>query len=103
MRLPIPPPPQGLIWSNFDQIETLNNSIELCRPYFLAGAGGGVPGVIPIAGFGAFFVFKSREVVPPALRVAKIDNDMEVSMKTIAEIVVAFDKRVADPLGPNAV
>jgi hypothetical protein len=71
--------------------------------YFFAGAGGGVPGVTPTAGLDAFFCFRSNDADPPAFRVAKIDKDMEVSMNTIAEIVVALERRVADPRGPNAV
>jgi len=79
--------------------------------YFLGatGAGGvegaGVCGVTPIFGFvSSFFVpFTSSEVFPPASRVAKIDNDIEVTMNTIAETVVALLSNVADPRGPNAV
>lgn len=50
-----------------------------------------------------FLSLTSREDVPPALRVARTDRDMDVSMKTMAEMVVAFDSRVADPRGPKAV
>ena len=32
-----------------------------------------------------------------------IESPSDVHMKTIAEIVVAFDSKVADPRGPNAV
>ena len=77
------------------------------RNYFLGAAGAGagaVWGVTPIFGcVNAFFPFTSSEDPPPASRVAKIDSDMDVNMNTIAEIVVAFDSSVADPLGPNAV
>ena len=65
-----------------------------------AGAGVGIgAGVDCFAG-----VFRSRTVAPaPALLVAMIESPSEVHMKTIAEIVVAFDSKVADPRGPNAV
>src|SRR5262249_15772699 len=43
------------------------------------------------------------EVPKPALRVAMIDRLNDVSINKIAETVVAFDSKVADPRGPNAV
>ena len=47
---------------------------------------------------------RSRTVAPaPAFLVAMIESPSDVHMKTIAEIVVAFDNNVADPRGPNAV
>ena len=46
----------------------------------------------------------SKTVAPsPAFRVAMIDSDSEVIMKTTADTVVALDNRVAEPRGPNAV
>ena len=39
----------------------------------------------------------------PALRVATMDSEIDVSMNKTAEIVVAFERSVADPRGPNAV
>ena len=39
----------------------------------------------------------------PAFRVATMESEIDVSMKRIAEIVVAFDSSVADPRGPKAV
>ena len=39
----------------------------------------------------------------PALRVATMDSEIDVSMNKTAEIVVAFESSVADPRGPNAV
>ena len=39
----------------------------------------------------------------PELRVATMESEIDVSMKSIAEIVVAFESSVADPRGPNAV
>ena len=39
----------------------------------------------------------------PAPRVATTESEIDVSMKTIAEIVVAFESSVADPRGPKAV
>jgi hypothetical protein len=41
--------------------------------------------------------------VAPARRVARIESDNEVTMNRIAEAVVAFERSVADPRGPNAV
>ena len=43
------------------------------------------------------------ELPAPLPRVATIDSDIEVSMKMIAEIVVALERSVAEPRGPNAV
>lgn len=40
---------------------------------------------------------------PPDVLVFKIESEIDVSMNTIAEIVVAFDSSVAEPRGPNAV
>jgi hypothetical protein len=46
----------------------------------------------------------SSTVVPsPAFRVARIDNESEVTINNTAEIVVAFESNVADPRGPKAV
>jgi hypothetical protein len=51
-----------------------------------------------------FFVCSSNTVEPrPALRVAMIESESEVTMNRIAEIVVAFESNVAEPRGPNAV
>jgi hypothetical protein len=51
-----------------------------------------------------FFVCSSNTVEPrPALRVAMIESESEVTMNRIAEIVVAFESSVAEPRGPNAV
>ena len=77
------------------------------KSYFLGATGVGAGtawGVTPILGaVNAFFPFTSSEELPPASRVAKIESDMEVNINTIAEIVVAFDSSVAEPLGPKAV
>jgi hypothetical protein len=57
------------------------------------------PGTDCLAG-----VFFSRIVeLVPEFRAATIERDSDVSMNTMAEIVVAFESRVADPRGPNAV
>lgn len=49
-------------------------------------------------------VLRSRiELLEPDPLVARIDSDIEVIMKTTAEMVVAFDSSVAEPRGPNAV
>jgi hypothetical protein len=42
-------------------------------------------------------------VPKPAFLVARIESVRDVTMNRTAEIVVAFDKRVAEPRGPNAV
>ena len=74
----------------------------------------GAPGTIP---GGSVVVFAgclvevgagclSKIVLPPvvpARLVARIESDNEVTMNRTAEAVVAFDRSVADPLGPNAV
>ena len=39
----------------------------------------------------------------PALRVARIESESDVSMNRTAEMVVALDSSVAEPRGPNAV
>ena len=57
---------------------------------------------------GAFFagacVPTSNTVVPrPAFRVAMMESESDVTMNSIAEIVVAFDNKVAEPRGPKAV
>ena len=52
---------------------------------------------------GAGRVESNTEVPKPAFRVARIESVRDVTMKRTAEIVVAFDKRVAEPRGPNAV
>jgi hypothetical protein len=39
----------------------------------------------------------------PDILVAMIESVIDVSMKTIADTVVALESRVADPRGPNAV
>ena len=39
----------------------------------------------------------------PAFFVAMIDSDIEVSMNSIVDTVVAFESSVADPRGPKAV
>ena len=45
---------------------------------------------------------ENTELAPPD-RDAMTDNTIEVTMKIIADQVVAFDKAVAAPRGPNAV
>ena len=64
------------------------------------------------AGAGAFFAGaffagagapSSTVVAKPALRVARIESVIDVMMKTTNEIVVAFESKVAEPRGPNAV
>ena len=46
----------------------------------------------------------SRTDVPkPAFFVARIESESDVTIKRIADNVVALDNNVADPRGPNAV
>lgn len=75
--------------------------------YFFAGAGAGCCFAAGGTGAGADCfagVVRSKTVpAPPLLRDARIDSASDVHMKTIAEIVVAFDSKVAEPRGPNAV
>ena len=61
--------------------------------------GGLAPGTDCFAGI----FFSSIVDVPPVLRMATIDRASDVHIKTIAEIVVAFESSVAEPRGPNAV
>jgi hypothetical protein len=58
-----------------------------------------------MAGAEVFVGCRSNAVpVPePLFLVAMMDNEIEVSIKTTVEIVVAFDSSVADPRGPKAV
>jgi hypothetical protein len=74
----------------------------------------GAPGTIP---GGSVVVFAgclvevgagclSKIVLPPVAldrRVARIESESDVTMNRTAEAVVAFDRSVADPRGPNAV
>jgi len=45
----------------------------------------------------------SSEFPVPIVFIDTIESDIEVTMNKIADTVVAFDKSVADPRGPNAV
>ena len=70
-----------------------------------APAGAGLVGDFgALTGAGCFAL--SRTVLPtdePAVRVARIERDKDVIMKTTADTVVALDKSVAEPRGPKAV
>ncbi len=70
--------------------------------YFFGVANGAAGFGAAAAGFAAF-PFNIVAPAPPALRVAKIESDIEVSINTIADIVVAFESSVAEPRGPKAV
>ena len=80
-------------------------------PGVVAGAVGGAVftgtgvDVTPFGAAGIAFcgVDSNTEVPSPALRVARIESDNDVTINRIADIVVAFDNSVADPRGPNAV
>jgi len=64
------------------------------------GAGAAFPGaVLPLLPD----VVSNTVLAPPEPRVAKIESDSEVIMNRIADAVVAFERRVADPRGPKAV
>ena len=47
--------------------------------------------------------FRSGIALAPDPRVATTESDIDVNMNRIAEIVVAFDRSVAEPRGPKAV
>ena len=75
--------------------------------YFFGAAGAGCD-----CGFGGCFagagvvvvrLSKTLPAVAELLRVPKIASDREVNMKMMAAQVVALDKTVADPRGPNTV
>jgi hypothetical protein len=71
---------------------------------FVGGAGA-APGVTGAGTFwGAVAGAVSSTLEPrPEIRVAIIESVIDVSMKSIAETVVAFESKVADPRGPKAV
>jgi hypothetical protein len=78
--------------------------------FFGAGIGTVIGGIVAGragftgAGAVAFTGFLFSSVLPvPLVRIATIDNVIDVIMNKIAEIVVAFESNVADPRGPNAV
>jgi len=81
------------------------------RNYFCAGAGREAGAVGCGAGAAGWDVVcvpltpdkTDPEEVVPLRRTAKIESVMEVTMKSTADQVVAFDKAVAAPRGPNAV
>jgi hypothetical protein len=55
-------------------------------------------------GIGAVAGEPSNTLEPkPALRVAMIESESDVTMNSTAEMVVAFESKVADPRGPKAV
>ena len=49
------------------------------------------------------FALGSTLCVPPAFLVVNTDKNNDVSMKSAAETVVAFDNTVAEPRGPKVV
>jgi len=86
---------------------------EGCCVPLAGGAAGDDPGtgdgsvVVDAGAAGALAGAFSRTLLEagpvPASRVAIIDRANEVIMKTIADTVVAFDNKVAEPRGPKAV
>ena len=78
--------------------------------YFCVGAGfcgaaGGAEGVVGVAGCDLVWVDFTPEStdVGPVRRAAKIERVIDVSMKIIADQVVARERTEAAPRGPNAV
>ena len=76
-----------------------------CCDYFFGATGAGLTGAAGTTGADVFTGCRSSaEPAPaPASRVAMIESEIDVSMKTTVEIVVAFDSKVAEPRGPKAV
>src|SRR5581483_1322625 len=66
--------------------------------YFCAGAG--VAGWLLVL---SLFTFDKTEVLCPERRTTTMESVIEVIMKITADHVVAFDRAVAAPRGPNAV
>ena len=71
--------------------------VVVCVAGFAGVAGAGVVFV------GAAFCFSRTLPLPAELRVAMIDKVSDVTMKSAAATVVARERTVADPRGPNAV
>src|SRR3979409_1278136 len=74
----------------------------MLRSYFCAGAAGGGAGFAGCDVVCEPFTPESTEA-GPARREAKIESVIEVTMKIIADQVVALVSTVAAPRGPNAV
>jgi hypothetical protein len=75
----------------------------VCEGALLAGAllaGALLAGALFV---GACVAPSNTEVPSPAFRVAMIESDIDVIMNSIADTVVAFDNKVAEPRGPKAV
>lgn len=71
------------------------------RSYFFVGTAG--PGTVGAEDPGRCRTFKPGVAPFPFALVATTDNEIDVTINTIAEIVVAFESSVAEPRGPNAV
>jgi hypothetical protein len=70
----------------------------------VGAAGGAWAGLDVLAGADCFDLSKTELPTDvPALRVARMDSDNDVIIKTTAETVVAFESSVAEPRGPKAV
>lgn len=77
---------------------------HLCKPrqtviYFFGVAGPGVIGAEVLVGCR----WRAVPVVTPALLVARIESEIEVSINMMVETVVALESSVAEPRGPKAV
>ena len=81
-----------------------NPGTSTWTPEVPAGDGAGVPGVAAAgaAGAGAFSSPLSTESPLTVARLAMIDNAIEVTINAAASPMVALDKKVAVPGGPNA-
>jgi hypothetical protein len=114
VRLPIPPPPQGRYFFAGTGVTGTRCPGAVCVGIFsgtvfpfgsvivgpFTGAGA------PLAGAVLLLLpdVVSRTVLAPVdPRVAKIESDSDVTMNMIADAVVAFESKVAEPRGPKAV
>ena len=101
-------PPQGCASANFATSANLGD-VAIPSFYFFgaAGAVGAAGGAVTgAAGTDVdFVVCRCSTVAPPdpLFFVAMIDSEIDVSMNTTVEMVVAFESSVAEPRGPKAV
>src|ERR1019366_2134505 len=110
VRLPIPPPPRSGCYF-FPGVGGAGGGVFCCCAGDVVPAGACWPGMVAGTCTGAGAVFgtlvlgavSSTEVAKPALLVARMESDSEVTMKSTADMVVALESRVADPRGPRAV
>jgi hypothetical protein len=72
-------------------------------PGFVVGTCPGIVGGGPDFGTDVLGALSKTDVPSPAFLVARIESESDVTMKRIADIVVALESKVADPRGPKAV